>query len=295
MTKDLAQQLEKARPFLKWAGGKSQLLARMDSHLPETFDRYFEPFLGGGAVFFHLACKRGAFPAVLSDSNNELINAYITVRDRPRELMELLDVIGGAFRSEPRSRKAVFFNRERSRRPNVKTSPLENAAWFIFMNKTAFNGLYRVNKGGVFNVPYGDYPNARLYERENIEAVSRLLSCEHVKILSGDYAEVLESEGAHAGDFAYLDPPYYSKGNKGFTSYNSSLFTENDQKRLARVFEALTEKGCKMLLSNSDHDFVRRLFLDKKQYSFVSLDALRSINSKGSERRGAKELLIKNY
>jgi DNA adenine methylase len=282
------------RPFVKWAGGKAQLLEKMAPHFPPLFNRYFEPFLGGGAVFFHLARTRGDFRAVLSDSNRELVNAYVVLRDKPQELMEILEAKGAAFRAEPtKPKKALFFKRERSSRPDLNRDPIANAARFIFLNKTAYNGLYRVNRSGEFNVPYGDYPHAQFFERENIEGVSAILNREGVELLCGDYEGIVLGR-AERGDFVYLDPPYYSELGRGFTAYNPSLFTEGDQGRLAQVFRALAARGCRVLLSNSDSPFVRELF-SGEGYNFVTLEALRSINSKGSKRTGARELLIKNY
>ena len=186
--------------------------------------------------------------------------------------------------------------------PNISRNPIERACWFIFLNKTAFNGLYRVNSRGKFNVPYGDYPKATLFEKDNLERVSRLLNRKGITILRKDYATVL-LENTKEGDFCYLDPPYYSESNKGFTSYNSTLFTKEDQRKLADVFKVLSDRGVRVLLSNSDSQFIRDEFKEREgkstkeesKYSYDSIEALRGINCKGSKRTGAKELLVRNY
>lgn len=291
------------RPFVKWAGGKTQLVERMRTHFPETFNRYYEPFLGGAAVFFYLVYMREKpFPATLSDINHDLINAYLTVKTNLKELIEILAIKQREFRAlTTKTKQANYYQNIRSNRPDIEKESVERAAWFIFLNKTSYNGLYRVNSKGEFNVPYGDYPNATLYEEGNLERISSILNRGDVEILWQDYRSVL-LDNAQKGDFCYLDPPYYSKDNKGFTAYNASLFTADDQRKLAETYKVLTERGVTVLLSNSESDFIRGLFNEKekqvkggRKYSYDSFEALRVINCKGSKRTGAKELLIKNY
>jgi DNA adenine methylase len=299
--KALKAQKEPCHPFVKWAGGKTQLVEKMSKYFPEKFNRYFEPFLGGGAVFFYLAYRRPAFPAILSDINHDLINAYEVIRDDVEGLMKRLTIYQKEFRVQTtKAAKNEYYLKVRPNPPDISKQALERAAWFIFLNKTGYNGLYRVNSKSEFNVPYGDYPNVSLFERENLVSISRLLNQEGIVLKWKDYGTVLLEE-VEEGDFCYLDPPYYSKDNKGFTAYNASLFTAEDQRKLADVFKILTERKVKAVLSNSESDFVRELFREKEKesktakYTYDQLDALRVINCKSSARTGVKELLIKNY
>ena len=285
-------------PFVKWAGGKTQLLEKMKYYFPDKFGRYWEPFLGGGAVFFCLASKRDAFPATLSDTNHDLINAYQIIRDDVEGLIGDLTRRKAEFDSRPnKDRKNEYYMDIRGNPPNIDSEPISRASWFIFLNKTAYNGLYRVNRDGGFNVPFGGYSKVAFFEADNLRNISQLLSRKDVKVIWVDYAEALSD--AKEGDFVYLDPPYYSEDKKGFTAYNASLFTEEDQKKLADEFKRLTEKGVMVLLSNSKADFIEEEFkkreISGKPLTFGTLEALRVINCKGSNRTGVKEFLIKNY
>ena len=290
----------KCTPFVKWAGGKTQLIRRLECCFPKSFNRYFEPFLGGGSVFFHLAYLKPSLKATVSDLNADLINAYEVIRDDPGKLIEQLAGLQSDFRAvqDNRSDKKLFYTSIRSRPPSLESSPVERAAWFIFLNKTSFNGLYRVNSKGEFNVPYGDYPNVTLFHEKNLMNIHALLNREGIELLRCDYTEVL-LQNAGRNDFVYLDPPYYSDGNRGFTGYNASLFTGDDQARLAEIVSTLTERGCKVVVSNADSAFVKRLF-DRTRppghnYYYEKLKALRAINCNGSARTGAPELLIRNF
>jgi DNA adenine methylase len=285
-------------PFVKWAGGKTQLLDKMKDYFPEKFGRYWEPFLGGGAVFFYLASKRDAFAATLSDTNHDLINAYQVIRDDVEGLIEDLTKRKVKFNACPtKEKKNELFIAVRRGPPDIDAEPVARAGWFIFLNKTAYNGLYRVNRDGGFNVPFGGYSNVAFFEADNLRNIGQLLRRKDVKVIWADYAEALK--GAKEGDFAYLDPPYYSEDKKGFTAYNANLFTEDDQKSLADEFKDLTKRGVKVLLSNSKADFIEEEFKKReiagKPLTFGTLEALRVINCKGSNRTGVKELLIKNY
>lgn len=287
------------RPFVKWAGGKSQLIDKMKKHFPESFNRYYEPFLGGGAVFFFLVGTRDPFPATLSDSNHDLINAYQMIRDKVEGLIDNLTRRALEFNSlKTKTERNDLFVNVRANPPDIDTQPVERAGWFIFLNKTAYNGLYRVNSNDGFNVPYGGYSNVTFFERDNLRNIGKVLNRKGVEIIWADYSEVLGK--AKEGDFAYLDPPYFSPDNKGFTAYNATLFSKDDQTKLADTFRALTEKKVKVLLSNSKADFIETAFKERMKeaghnYKFDNVEALRVINCKGSSRTGAKELLIKNY
>lgn len=268
----------KPKPFVKWAGGKSQLLEQMNYYFPTEFNAYFEPFLGGGAVFFHLLPKK----ATLSDSNDELMNVYRVIQKKPVELMQALD---GHY---PHRKSKEYYYRIRGLNPEELT-PVERAARTIFLNKTCYNGLYRVNSEGKFNVPFGRYKNPTLYDRANILAVSAALSCKTLK--TADYRDVCEE--ARKGDFIYLDPPYQPLSKTAsFTSYTKEAFGEREQEELARVFRKLDGRGCRVMLSNSSTSFIRSLY---DGYHIVPLRATRAINCKPSGRKAIEELLIMNY
>jgi DNA adenine methylase len=265
-------------PFLKWAGGKSQLLSQMDPYFPKKYGKYFEPFLGGGAVFFHLRPAK----AILADSNPDLVNAFQIVRDHPETLMEALDR-----HAEFRLRENHFYA---VRARDVSSlSPVERAARTIFLNKTCFNGLYRVNSNGGFNVPWGGYKNPSLYDRENILSAGVLLRAK--TILLADYRTVCAR--AREGDFVYLDPPYHPLSEtSGFTSYTKEDFGDRDQKTLAQTFRKLDKRGCLVMLSNSPTPLVRSLY---EGFHGEVLKAKRAINSKGTGRGPIDELLVMNY
>jgi len=266
-------------PFVKWAGGKSRLLSAFDRLLPPGFDpsrgRYFEPFVGGGALFFHLAPAR----AVLSDSNPELVNCYQVVRDRVEELIALL-------REHKNDRQ--HFYKVRSLSP-AGLSAAERAARLIFLNKTCFNGLYRVNSRGEFNVPFGRYDNPRICDGENLRAVSARLR--DVEILCLPFEQTVRR--AKAGDFVYLDPPYQPvSATANFTGYTATAFGDKDQERLAAVFSQLSKRGCLVMLSNSDSPVIRELY---KDFRIAEVKASRAINCKAERRGRVSELVIMNY
>jgi len=285
----------KARPFLKWAGGKGQLLGQYEPFFPHHFNAYYEPFLGGGAVFFHLwnlaatgslgsrAWRPGAAhqprPAFLSDVNEELINAYIVVRDRVEELIERLR----GHRNE-----RGYYYALRAQDPTA-LGPVERAARLIYLNKTCYNGLYRVNRWGRFNVPFGRYKNPLICDAEGLRAAS--LALQGVELRACDFEEALQ--GAGPGDFVYLDPPYDPlSATASFTSYAQGGFDEGEQRRLARSFAELDRRGCLLMLSNADTELVRRLY---RGFRIVQVQAKRAINSRADGRGAISELLILNY
>lgn len=266
-------------PFLKWAGGKTQLLIQLDPFFPKRFRTYFEPFLGGAAVFFHLRPQK----AVLSDSNPELINAFLAVRDDPATLMDELDKHYRHRLSE------TYFYRVRDELDLTRLTPIQQAARTIFLNKTCFNGLYRVNANGKFNVPWGNYKNPSLYTRENIMNASRILR--EKKILLADYRRALAS--ANLGDFVYLDPPYHPLSETSrFTSYTKEDFGDTDQRELAETCRHLDAKGVLFALSNSHTPLVLSLY---EGFHVERLKAKRAISSKGTSRGPIDELLVMNY
>ena len=265
-------------PFLKWAGGKGQLLDQLTRHFPSEFGTYFEPFVGGGAVFFHLRPQH----AVLSDSNPDLIQAYEAVRDDPEGLMSALDTFRGRIITEE-----LYYSVRRQNPRNL--SALARAARTIFLNKTCFNGLYRVNSNGEFNVPFGSYKSPTLYVRENILAASLVLKNAELQV--EDFRE--SCKAPRKGDFVYLDPPYdpLSK-TSSFTDYTRGGFKEQDQRDLSEMFRELDRKGCRVMLSNSPTPMLRELYRD---FKCMTLKARRAINCKGIGRGAVDELLVVNY
>lgn len=271
-----------AAPFVKWAGGKTQLLAKLDAFVPD-FDRYFEPFLGGGAFFFHLA-SRLDFTAHLSDANSELVNAYNVVKNNVEELIAALERHEKGYRKN----RVRYYYRLRSEQPSDK---IEAAARFIALNKTCYNGLYRVNRSGRFNVPMGRYNNPTICDRDQLLKASAALNYSDAMIIVADYKHILRK--TRAGDFVYLDPPFMPLSRTAnFVEYTKDGFGEKDQKELAAAFRELDKKGCKVLLSNSDTELVRQLYSE-----FVQSQArvVRAISCKGSMRTGYSELLVSNY
>jgi DNA adenine methylase len=273
-----------AKPFVKWAGGKQRLLAQYEAFFPDHPARYFEPFVGGGAVFFHF-WNTGRLPegVYLFDNNRELINAYRVVRDDVDALLELLS------EHKEQHSKAYYYHIRKLDRQDVELSDVERAARTIYLNKTCYNGLYRVNQKGQFNVPIGRYKNPRIRDEETLRAASAALQGVHVE--ARDFRTVVEL--AQAGDFFYFDPPYdpLSK-TANFTSYTAGDFDDDDQRDLARVFTRLTEKGCLCMLSNSYTEFIRDLY---KEFTIKTVSASRAISSDPNGRGSVQEVVVLNY
>ncbi|EDP75067.1 DNA adenine methylase [Hydrogenivirga sp. 128-5-R1-1] len=269
---------QKPKPFVKWAGGKRQLLEVLLKNVPARFNTYIEPFVGGGALLFALLPDR----AIIGDANCELINAYSVIKDNVEELITSL---------ERHRNDEDYYYEIRNLDPST-LSPVERASRFIYLNKTCYNGLYRENSKGMFNVPFGRYKNPKILDRDNLRAVSEFLNSSNVLILCQDYRETCKLAGE--GDFVYLDPPYHPLSRTAsFTKYSRNDFSEEDQERLAEVFRELDRKGCYVMLSNSNTEFIKSLY---RGYYIQELEASRAINCKGDGRRRRKiELLIKNY
>jgi DNA adenine methylase len=273
------------RPFLKWAGGKQQLLQQYQQYFPLAFCRYFEPFLGGGAVFFHLwSTGRLSSNVFLFDNNFELINTYLVVRDHVAELTELLSI-----HEQNHSRKYYYMIRSLDRQYPFRLSNIERAARTIYLNRTCYNGLYRVNRKGQFNVPMGSYENPRILFDGILKDASQALQGVNLEVQ--DFQSSLEL--TEPGDFLYFDPPYtpISK-TASFTSYTSADFDLKDQERLAAVFSELSGKGCLCMLSNSYTPLVLDLY---RGFRIEMVKANRAINSNGNARGTIKEVIILNY
>jgi DNA adenine methylase len=270
-------------PFVKWAGGKTSLLPQLLPHVPLNLSEYYEPFLGGGALFLRICGRTSSFSARLSDTNEELITAYRVVKESPAELISLLS----RFQTEYGSShdKSAYFYRKRDWRPD---GPVESTARLIFLNKTCYNGLYRVNSKGEFNVPFGRYKNPRILNSSGINAISQALKTTKAELRSVDYRDALNTCGKR--DVVYLDPPYQppSKTSK-FTDYTPSGFSEKNQEELVEEFGRLVDRGCLVILSNSDTALTRYLYRD---FEMKKVTVNRPINSVGAGRRGYKELIV---
>lgn len=283
---DVARQLEeKPKPFVKWVGGKRQLLKQfrhLDLYPPDGFDPlknvFFEPFVGGGAVFFDLLPKK----AILSDLNWELVTTYNVIRNSVGRLIASL--------KRHRYEKAYYLSM-RAKNPK-KMSAVETASRFIYLNRTGFNGMYRVNSRGEFNVPFGRYKNPIICDEVNLRRVSKALR--YAVIRHQDYKLVLER--AKKGDFVYFDPPYYPVSRTAsFTSYTAELFLENEQVQLRDTFKKLHKRGCFVMLSNSDTPFINEIYSGVSGVKISKVRAGRAINSNASKRGKILEVLVTNY
>lgn len=273
------------KPFLKWVGGKRQLMSQLEEHFPKTFESYFEPFFGGGAVYFHLVPVTG----YINDVNKALTGAYKNIRNNVEELIQALTIIENEYLPLNEDLRKEYFYERRFDYNAEKPNTIRKSALLIFLNRTCFNGLYRENRKGEFNVPFGRSKNPTICDADNLRSVSRALK--YVEILNGSYELALGT--AKKGDFVYLDPPYDPiNSTSSFTSYSVDDFTKDDQKKLKTVFDELTSRGCLVALSNSDTPFMRELY---KEYRQETLMASRSINAKGTGRGKITELLVLNY
>jgi len=279
-----------ARPFLKWAGGKTQLLPRLLERVPPRIDTYYEPFLGGGALFFALASDPEHAPrrAALGDLSAELITAYVTVRDRLPELSRLLAALEARYLDVSHEERRTVYYEVRAQEPG---DPVEATARMIFLNKTGFNGLYRVNRQGRFNVPHGRHKRPRILDCEGLEAASRALR--GVELLNADFVEVCAS--AKMGDLVYFDPPFHPLSEtSNFTAYTSTEFGKRDQLRLKFLIDDLTERGVDAMLSDSPHPWIVGLY-EGSRYEVEQFPARRAINSRADRRGAIDELLVTNY
>ncbi|MGF3076561.1 DNA adenine methylase [Facklamia sp. P12934] len=270
-------------PILKWVGGKRQLLDKINPLIPRKITTYVEPFVGGGAVLFDLQPKK----AVINDYNSELINVYKVVKDNPDELLALLEE-----HDKLNNEEYYYKVRELDRNKNYeKMSEVEKAARIIYLNKTCFNGLFRVNQAGQFNSPYGRYKNPNIINKPAILAMSTYFNKNNIRILEGDYKQALK--GLRKGAFVYFDPPYMPiSTSSSFTGYTENGFSQKEQIELKKECDKLNERGINFLLSNSDHPLIRDLY---KDYEIITVKARRSINSNGNKRGEINEVLVRNY
>lgn len=309
---------KKAKPFVKWAGGKKQVIKFIDEYLPQSIknskviDYYVEPFLGGGAVFFHLIKEYQINNVYLGDINKDLILTYKVVKDNPDELIVYLNDYSRIYlENNLEGRKKFYYNiRDDFNQnlidfnyKNISDDQIMRASQMIFLNKTCFNGLYRVNKNGEFNVPIGRYKNPLICDEYNLLNVSKALNeIKNIKIVDSDFS--LSENVIGRNSFVYLDPPYLPIKENSFTSYNSEGFGVKEQIKLSQFCKKIDEKGAKFILSNSDPkntdpscNFFKDIYgkLGLKICNHKKVDVRRSINSKGNKRGPIKELLIYNY
>ena len=274
-----------AQPFLKWAGGKAQLLDQFEPFFPSRIQSYCEPFVGGGAVFFHLKARFPRLRAALRDNNEELVNCYQAVRDAVDELMLRLDEHLQQFRSQG---EGYYYE---VRKQHILSGAVERASRMIFLNKTCYNGLWRVNGRGEFNVPIGSYrpEKVSLYDRGNLLAASRALK--DVDLGVQDFRQTLSEP--KRGDFVYVDPPYYPLSpTANFTSYTKEEFGKVQQKELARLGGQAARRGAQVMLSNSDTPLTRELYAD---FNLNTVQARRAVNCDGSKRGRVSELIVLSY
>jgi DNA adenine methylase len=299
-----------ARPFLKWAGGKTQLLGEIDKRLPKELKtgeitKYAEPFIGGGAVFFSLSQKFSFEQCTICDTNNELILVYRVIKKSVKQLIDKLEILKSEYLSKDGINRELMyyevrdiFNRRLPEMNFQKYGPgwVERAAWSIYLNHTCFNGLFRLNRKGEFNVPFGKYKNPEIFNENNLNDVATLLKT--TRLVLGDFTEC--KKFVDDASFVYFDPPYRPLNQtSSFTSYSKDGFSDTDQVRLSEFFKELDKKGAKIMLSNSDprnenpaDTFFDDLFSD---YRIERVPAKRMINSNGARRGEINELIITNY
>ena len=296
---------EKAvKPFLKWAGGKGQLIKEIERYYPfenGEITKYAEPFVGGGAVLFDILSKYDLDEVYISDINAELINTYRAIRDKIDDLIEILSSMQNDFIPLDTEHRKAYYLDERSRFNELKVNGdekinIEKAALMIFLNKTCFNGLYRVNKKGLFNVPMGSYKNPLICDENNLRAVSKKL--QRVTIVCGDYRK--SADFIDENTFVYFDPPYRPiTDTASFTAYTENLFNDEEQIELARFVDDMDRKGAKIVISNSDpknsnneDDFFDNIY---SAHKIKRVEATRMINCQAQARGKIKELLISNF
>ena len=261
-------------------------MQELENNFPKQFGTYHEPFLGGGAVMFNLLSKEPKLSCNVSDFNSDLILAYITIRDKLGKLIESLENHSKNYHND----STEYYYEVRKQEPKQQ---IEKVSRLIFLNRTCFNGLYRVNKKGQFNVPLGRYTNPNIVNKENLTSVSKILQSGKIKISCRGFEAVFDD--TKKGDLIYFDPPYQPiSSTANFTSYTHRDFTEDDLERLATLANQLNSKGCHVLLSNSNSKVVKDIF-SEKHWKISSINANRAINSNAQKRTGHKEIIIKNY
>lgn len=274
----------KAKPFVKWVGGKRQLIDKIKKYLPEDYNTYYEPFVGGGALLFELMPRK----AVINDYNSELMNVYECIKN-PEKIEKMLNELNSY---ETENNEEFYYkirNLDKDKKAFNKLADYKRAARTIYLNKACFNGLYRVNSNNEFNVPYCKKEKVNTYDRTNIGMIYCYFDLCDIKMLNGDFEEAVKD--AKKGDFIYFDPPYDSD-TKTFTDYTDDGFGKDEQIRLANLFKKLTKKGCYVMLSNHNTKLINELYCE---FNIHIVKAKRCINSNGSKRGEVEEVIITNY
>ena len=274
----------KGKPFVKWAGGKRQIMPEIKKYVPENYDTFYEPFVGGGAVFFELAPKK----AVINDYNSELMNVFECIKDEDK-----FDKMCTELNHHEANHSEEYYyqvrNIDRDVKKYNKLADYKKAARTIYLNKACFNGLYRVNSKNEFNVPFGKKEKVNTYEGQNLGVVHCILNFNDIKLLSTDFEEAVKD--AKKGDFVYLDPPYDSDTST-FNDYTENGFNKDEQIRLAKLFKELSDRGCYVMLSNHNTILVKEMYSD---YNIHIIEANRNINANGKKRKKVEEVIITNY
>ena len=275
-----------ARPFVKWVGGKARLIPELSKYFPKSYKTYYEPFVGGGAVFFHLTPNY----AHISDLNPTLISAYLTIKNNVSSLIKALDELQYYYHGLAKlDDKKTYFLELRNEYNRLSPNDFRKSVLLIFLNKTCFNGMYRENSKGGFNVPFGQHDKPTICDKKNLLEVSKVLS--DIKISCSSYQNT--TKNAVKDDFVYFDPPYNPMSKtSSFTSYQAGGFSFKDQELLRNEFKRLSDLGCNVMLSNSDTPLINELY---KEFNIQKIYAARSINSKGSGRGKVPEVVITNY
>lgn len=277
------------KPFLKWVGGKTKLVPELVEMFPKKFENYFEPFVGGGALFYEVIQKYNVGFSSINDINKKLIIAYRQIKQNPKELISLLKTIDDEYKKLSLEEQEKYFYSIRKKYNEETIDNKTTASYLIFLNKTCFNGMYRENSKGQYNIPFGDQKNPNICDKENILAVSKCL--ENTEITNYSFEESVKK--CKKNDLIYFDPPYYPINvTSSFTGYSKSSFGEVEQKKLKEVFADLANRGCFVMLSNSHTPFIEELY---KDFHINYRYAARSINSKGDKRGKIKEVVVTNY
>lgn len=276
-------EIKKLQPFTKWTGGKRKLIPKLKELMPEAYGNYYEPFIGGGALFFELSPR----VAIINDFNEELINCYIQIKENPIKLIEILKI-----HKEKNSKEYYLEIRGLDRTDKFKElSKVERAARIMYMLRVDFNGLYRVNSKNQFNVPYGNYANPKVVDEELINNISNYLNTYDITMTSGDFEDSVST--VKEGDFVYFDPPYIPLNEtSSFTSYTHEGFSYEDQVRLRNTVRRLTEKGVKVMVSNSSSKLTIDLY---EEFNIHYVEVSRTNGAKSSSRGIIKEVIITNY
>lgn len=274
----------KGKPFVKWAGGKRQIIDKLKEYVPDEYDTYYEPFIGGGALLFELSPKK----AVINDLNEELMNVYncLCNEEKFKKMCNLLN------HYEAEHSEEFYYeirNKDKNKNAYNRLSDYTKAARTIYLNKACFNGLYRVNSKNEFNVPFGKKTKINTYEGSNLITVSNYLTMNDIKIQSVDFEESLKT--AKKGDFVYIDPPYDSDTST-FNNYTEDGFGKEEQRRLAQVYKDLDKRGVYVMLSNHNTTLINELY---KNYHIHIIEAKRNINANGKKRGKVEEVIITNY